>query len=54
MTITIIKNENYEEKKKYNYDVLMAMKEALKISKDPITKKYDNFDEVMEDLYNAL
>lgn len=51
MVATTIKKE---KEKNYKYDVLQAMKEALKLSKDSTIKKYDNFDEVMEDLDNAL
>lgn len=35
---------------KYKQDVLDAMEEAMKLSKDPNTKRYANFSEAMEDI----
>ena len=34
----------------YKPEVLEAMKEAKKISKDPKTKRYSNFSEALEDI----
>lgn len=35
---------------KYKQDVLDAMEEAKKLSKDPIAKRYASFSEAMEDI----
>ena len=35
---------------KYKQDVLDAMEEAKKLSKDPNTKRYASFSEAMEDI----
>ena len=35
---------------KYKQDVLDAMEEAKKLSKDPTTKRYASFSEAMEDI----
>ena len=39
---------------KYRADMIEAMEEAKKISKDPESKKYNNFSEVLEELENEI